>query len=134
MPPSAPYNVLMSTGLGSAAPVTAWMHPSVAKYRERIKSQNDGTQPLEPYQRLSQEIFEAWLKKVCEANPLIDVRFGWKLDTIREMSEGVEADVSRGSGTEIKSHRFKTRYAVACDGASSRCRRSLGIPLDGGPV
>ncbi|KAJ4422239.1 hypothetical protein N0V82_003099 [Gnomoniopsis sp. IMI 355080] len=93
VPPSTPYNVLMSTGLSSTAPVTAWKHPSVDKYWERIKSRNDGTQPLEPYQRLSQEIFEAWMKKVCEANPLIDVRFGWRLNTIKETSEGVEADI-----------------------------------------
>lgn len=99
-----------------------------------INSQNDGSQPLEPYQRLSQEIFEAWMKKVCEANPLVDVRFGWKLDAINEMPDEVEAIVSQGTGSDTKPRRLKSKYVVACDGASSRCRRSLNIPLDGGPV
>lgn len=129
-----PYNVLFSTGLGSPAPVTAWELPGVSRFREMIKLNNDGSQPLEPYQRLSQEIFEAWMKRVCEADPLVDVRFGWKLDAINEMTDGVEATVSRRNDSDDRPHRLKSRYVVACDGASSRCRRSLNIPLDGGPV
>lgn len=132
--PETPYNVLFSTGLGSPAPVTAWELPGVSQFRETINSKNDGSQPLEPYQRLSQEIFEAWMKRVCEADPLVDVRFGWKLDTINEMTDGVEATVSKGNDSNTRLHRLKSRYVVACDGASSRCRRSLNIPLDGGPV
>lgn len=132
--PETPYNVLFSTGLGSPAPVTAWELPGVSRFRETINSKNDGTQPLEPYQRLSQEVFEAWMKKVCEANPSVDVRFGWKLDALNETSDEVEAIVSQANDSNTKLHRLKSKYVVACDGASSRCRRSLNIPLDGGPV
>lgn len=74
------------------------------------------------------------MKRVCEADPLIDVRFGWKLDAIDEMTDEVEAIMSKGDNSDTKLHRLKSRYVVACDGASSRCRRSLNIPLDGGPV
>lgn len=134
IPPETPYNVLFSTGLGSAAPVTAWELPGVSRFRETIDSKNDGSQPLEPYQRLSQEIFEAWMKRVCDAEPLVDVRFGWRLDAIHEMTDQVEAIVSKGNDSNIELHSLKSKYVVACDGASSRCRRSLNIPLDGGPV
>lgn len=129
-----PYNVLMTTGLSQERPVTIWDHPSVEEFHRRIRTTNDGTQPLEPYQRISQEIFEAWMKGLCDENPLIDVRFGWKLESIKEMDDGVTAEVSRAAENGIKQHRFKAKYAVACDGASSRCRRDLEIPLDGGPV
>lgn len=132
--PETPYNVLFSTGLGSVAPVTTWELPGVSRFREAIKSNNDGSQPLEPYQRLSQEIFEAWMKQICEADPLVDVRFGWRLDVINEMTDQVEAIVSKGNDSDTQLHSLKSRYVVACDGASSRCRRSLEIPLDCGPV
>lgn len=74
------------------------------------------------------------MKRVCEADPLVDVRFGWKLDAINETTNEVEAIVSKGNDSDTKLNRLKSRYVVACDGASSRCRRSLNIPLDGGPV
>lgn len=132
--PEIPYHVLMSTGLSQERPVTAWDHPSVEEFRRRIRAINDGTQPLEPYQRISQEVFEACMKSVCDKNPLIDVRFGWKLESVKEITDGVTAEVSRAAEIGTKPHCFKAKYAVACDGASSRCRRCLEIPLDGGPV
>jgi FAD-dependent monooxygenase len=88
--------------------------------------------PLEPYQRLSQSVFEAWLKKICDENPLIDLRFGNKVESVDETEEGANltvSDVRTGQRSKITS-----RYIAACDGASSRIRRGLAIPLDGGPV
>ncbi|KAK7883475.1 hypothetical protein LTR67_011225 [Exophiala xenobiotica] len=105
---------------------------NVDKYREMISARNDGTMPLEPWQRISQEIFEAWLKELAEGHPLIDIRFGWKLESILETDLGVEAVVTDLNNS--KTVKFKSRYAVGCDGASSRVRRSLNIPLEGGPV
>jgi FAD-dependent monooxygenase len=97
-----------------------------------ISARNDGTMPLEPWQRISQEIFEAWLKELAEGHPLIDIRFGWKLESILETDLGVEAVVTDLNNS--KTVKFKSRYAVGCDGASSRVRRSLNIPLERGPV
>ncbi|RTE70052.1 hypothetical protein BHE90_015556 [Fusarium euwallaceae] len=66
----------MSTGLSQDAAFTQWNHPSVDEYREQIKAKNDGTQPLEPYQRVSQQIFETWMRDLCQDNPLVDLRPG----------------------------------------------------------
>lgn len=132
VPSHIPYTVLVSSGLSRDSPITQWNHPSVDKYFEMIQAKNDGTMPLEPWQRISQEIFEAWLKELSEHDPLIDIRFGWKLESILETERGVEAtvtDLNKG-----KTVQFKAQYAVGCDGASSRVRRSLDISLDGGPV
>lgn len=127
-----PYTVLMTTGLASDGPITKWEHPSVEEFRKRIELTNDGTQPREPYQRISQSVFEAWMKTKCEEHPLVELRFGWKLETIKESPDGVEATIIE-TGTGQK-HLFKSKYVVGCDGASSKARRSLEIPLDGGPT
>jgi FAD-dependent monooxygenase len=88
--------------------------------------------PLEPYQRISQAVFEKWLKGLCDENPLIDLRFGCKVESVEEFPEGVKvtaADVNSGLRQD-----FISRYVAGCDGGSSKVRRSLGIPLDGGPL
>ncbi|KAG8158507.1 hypothetical protein KVR01_011629 [Diaporthe batatas] len=112
VPLETSYNVLMSTGLQQDRPVTTWDHPSVEEFRRQITAKNDGTQPLEPYQRISQEVFEAWMKTVCDDNPLIDVRFGWKLEAIAEMPEGVIAEVSRTTESESRLHIFNAKPAL----------------------
>lgn len=132
VPSNIPYKVLMSSGLDTLAPLSEWRHPSVDEYREMISNNNDGTMPLEPWQRISQEIFEAWLKELSEANEMIDIRFGWKLESIMETERGVEALVTHLYASKVT--KFRARYAVGCDGASSRVRLSFNIPLDGGPV
>jgi FAD-dependent monooxygenase len=124
--------VRISTGLNEKENVTAWYHDSVDKYREKIAASNDGTMPLEPYQRLSQSVFEAWLKRECDGNPLVDLRFGNRVESVEETEGGASllvSDVKTG-----QSRRITSRYVAACDGASSRIRRGLMIPLDGGPV
>lgn len=132
MPSHIPYTVRISTGLNEDECITAWNHPCVDAYREAIAAKNDGTLPLEPYQRLSQSIFEAWLKKTCDANPLIDLRFGNKVESVEETAEGVVLLCENVETGQKKS--IAARYLAACDGASSRVRRGLGIPIDGGAV
>ncbi len=122
----------MSTGLSQNEAFTKWEHPSVDHYRESIRQRNDGTQPLEPYQRVSQEVFESWMRDMCEHSELIDLRYGHKLEFVKENEEGVEAQVTTNKVGERLL--FRSRYAVACDGASSKSRQSLEIGLDGGPM
>lgn len=132
VPSDIDQDVLMSTGLSSKEPLTKWELPGVDKFRKRIRENNDGTQPLEPWQRLSQAIFEKWLKGICDEDPLIDVRFGWKVESVREEKDGVKTTVTN-SETGISTV-FVSGYVAGCDGASSRVRRSLEIPVDGGPM
>ncbi|KAJ9634880.1 hypothetical protein H2204_006114 [Knufia peltigerae] len=132
VPSHLPYRVLISTGLGAPKPVTIWEHLGVDKYRVEIASKNDGNMPLEPWQRLSQAVFEKWLKGICDRNPLIDLRFGWKLEEATEVEGGVRVSVTNtSSGTQSQ---ILSKYLIGCDGGSSRVRRSLEIPLDGGPM
>lgn len=118
--------------MNEAENITAWYHDSVDKYRQRIANNNNGTLPLEPYQRLSQAVFEAWLKVICDKNPLIDLRFGCKVETIKEtVAETSVMVLNQKTGRRQK---IVAEFVGACDGASSKIRTGLGIPLDGNPV
>ena len=129
--PDIDQDVLMSTGMEQDILLSRWELPSVNKFRTRIQECNDGTQPQEPWQRISQAIFEKWLKGICDEDPLIDVRFGWKVESVVEEAERVLTNVSAPDG---KIHVFSSRYLAGCDGGSSTVRRSLGIEIEGGPM
>ncbi|KAF5026972.1 hypothetical protein F66182_1002 [Fusarium sp. NRRL 66182] len=132
VPSNIPYTVIMSAGLSQDEAITQWDHVSVDEYREQIKTQNDGTQPAEPYQRVSQQIFERWMRDLCKDNPLIDLRYEHRLDSITETKTAVEAQIT--CTRDGSSWKQEAKYAVACDGASSRSRKSLEIGLEGGPI
>lgn len=87
--------------------------------------------PREPYQRCSQAIFEAWLKPKIQAETNITSIFGWKLTSLVENDSNVECEVVDQSG---ETHTVVAQYVIGCDGAGSRVRRSIDIPLTGGPV
>ncbi|KAJ2905582.1 FAD binding domain-containing protein [Zalerion maritima] len=124
--------VLISSGLGAKEAITKWALLGVDKFRKYIRDNNDGSQPLEPWQRLSQALFEKWLKGLCDADPLIDIRFGWKIESVDEDSDkAMTTVVNVDTGETIA---YTSDYVAGCDGASSRTRKSLGFPLDGGPI
>lgn len=126
------FNCLFSSGLHADTAISSWQLPSVDEYRKRIATCNDGTMPLEPWVRVSQEVFEAWLKRLAEANGLIDYRAEWKVTGARELEEGAEVTVINGQTGEESV--LQADYAVGCDGAHSVLRESLGIELEGGPM
>jgi len=124
--------VLVSSGLSTKEPITKWNLPSVNGFNQQIRENNDGTQPLEPWQRLSQVIFEKWLKGLDDEDPLIDVRFGWKVESVEEGKDQVKTTVTNvDTGDTVV---ITSDYVAGCDGASSRTRKTLGFPLDGGPM
>ncbi|KAL3430604.1 FAD binding domain-containing protein [Aspergillus tetrazonus] len=132
VPSHYPFTCLFSSGLHADKAITAWDLPSPDEYRRRIREQNDGSMPSEPWLRVSQEIFEAWLKGLGMENPLIDFRAGWKVTGARELDHGVEVEAihpDTGEGWKVSAD-----FAVGCDGAHSAIRKSLDIPLDGGPI
>ncbi|KAK5162731.1 uncharacterized protein LTR77_011214 [Saxophila tyrrhenica] len=131
VPSDIDQDVLMSTGLGRDHLLAKWDLPSVDKFRQRVQQWNDGTQPHEPWQRISQAIFEKWLKCICDKDPLIDLRYGWKVESVQEDSDRVTTTVVEPGGTKRV---FTSQYLVGCDGGSSRVRKSLGISIDGGPI
>lgn len=124
--------VLMSSGLSAKEPITRWDLPGVDKFRQQIRENNDGSQPTEPWQRLSQAIFERWLRAICDEDPMVDLRFGYRVESVQERDDHVETTVTHVATGETSI--YISDYVAGCDGASSRIRKSLGFALDGGPV
>jgi FAD-dependent monooxygenase len=125
------FDVIFSGGL-SGREITRWSLPSVDQWRERILKQNDGSLPREPYQRCSQEIFEAWLKRLCEKDPLITVRSGWRFDSLEQDERGVTAQIT--STQDGSTEQIRAKFLVGCDGASSTVRKALGLQAEGRAV
>lgn len=125
-------DVLFTTGMRAPDILTKWNLPGVDTMRQKIAETNDGTQPAEPWQRLSQAVFERWMKTVCERESLIELKYGWSIDAVEESEDCIRTTV-----TEVMSERTMTYvsdYVVGCDGASSKVRKSFGISVDGGPM
>ncbi|KAL4903193.1 hypothetical protein BDW74DRAFT_180060 [Aspergillus multicolor] len=132
VPSHCPFTCLFSSGLQAEKAVTSWDLPSPDEFQRKIRQQNDGSMPSEPWLRVSQEIFEAWLKDLGMKNPLIDFRAGWKVTSAVELDNGAEVQaVHPDTGEEWK---ISADFVVGCDGAHSVIRKSLDIPLDGGPI
>ncbi|KAM0255715.1 hypothetical protein ACHAQJ_005469 [Trichoderma viride] len=127
------FDVLLSTGFSEGGEeISRWNLDSVDAWQQRINTQNDGSHPREPYQRCSQAVLEKWLKPRIQAEELIDAHFGLKFEALTETDDGVEStltDITTG-----EKHIVHSKYVVACDGAGSRVRKSVGIELIGGPV
>jgi 2-polyprenyl-6-methoxyphenol hydroxylase-like FAD-dependent oxidoreductase len=131
VPPDHSFDVVWSTGLDGER-LAVWPQPSVNEKWRQIRDLNDGTQPSQPYQRISQADMEPVLRTHCEKHPLIDVRTGWRFCSLVQDDEGVTSrleNVSTGDAVTVHSE-----YLVGCDGASSTVREALGIPVEGGSV
>lgn len=100
-------------------------------YRERILANNDGSMPREPWQRIPGDEMERLFREECEASPLVSARYGWTVTNLLEQEDTVEVSVTTAEG---KAAKILARFVVGCDGAKSVVRKSLGIPLDGGPL
>ncbi len=127
LPAECPMDVFVVTRL-TEEPILRLPYGSVAECREDIAAHNDGTRTLEPYQLISQYTLEPLLKKIAEADPNVDVRFGCKFTRFEDHGDSVTAFFERSDGGEEK---LSGDYLVGCDGAGSRVRKQLGISLEG---
>ncbi len=109
-------------------PVLVWHHPSVTTMRQRFAAVNDGTAPVEPYQRVQGSLLEGLVRDAARRHPLIDLREGWTFTDVRLDGDGVVATVV--DAVSNTRHAIAARYLAACDGARSTVRRCLEIPMD----
>jgi 2-polyprenyl-6-methoxyphenol hydroxylase-like FAD-dependent oxidoreductase len=89
-------------------------------------------QSPEKRQRCPQIWFNPLLERAAASYPSVDIRHFSRLESFRELSDCVEADVcevATGKRTQIRA-----KYMIACDGAASTVRRTLGVGMDGNPV
>lgn len=104
-------------------------YPTVLEAKEQIRAKNDGTQPLEPYMRMSQIVLEPTLKGFLDNSAHAEVRFGWEFVTCRQDENKVYStirEVATGREEEIVSD-----LLAGCDGGGSMVREALGIQYGG---
>ena len=104
-------------------------YPSAARMRELFRERNDGAQPHEPPMRVSQIVIEPVLKAALDEDPTVEVRFGVRLDDLRQDDQGVTATLIHADGE--RREEVRCDYLVGCDGGRSRVRACLGIELEG---
>ena len=103
--------------------------PSRARALEEAKA---GTSPYdcaEPPHRCSQIYLESILYKSALQNPLINVLFGYRLESFIESESEIIANVENISNGECII--IKADYLVGADGGRSMVRRELGIRYEG---
>ena len=120
---SQPFDVSWITTL-TGEELHRFVYPSVAQFRDKMRTQNDGTMPSEPPMRVSQVIIEPVLKAAIDADPLVDVRFGTAFESFDQDDGGVTVTLSTGE-------HIRADYLIGCDGGGSRVRELLGIGLSG---
>ena len=103
-------------------------YPSVAQAKDTIAATNDGSQPLEAYQLVSQYTLEPLLKSVADAMANVTVRYGCELVSFTDNGGSVTGRVRNLDGTQAD---IEAQYLVGCDGGASVVRRQLGIKLQG---
>jgi 2-polyprenyl-6-methoxyphenol hydroxylase-like FAD-dependent oxidoreductase len=109
-------------------PLVHHVHPSVAEAKARIAKSEDGSEPLEPYQLISQYTLEPLLKSIAETLPSVTVRYGCELISFAQDASSVVAQVRTSDGG---SSALRAAYLVGCDGGGSLVRRQLDIKLNG---
>ncbi|GAA1545266.1 FAD-dependent monooxygenase [Nocardioides humi] len=126
-PPEASMDVLVVTRL-SDPPLATLTYPTVAQHRRMIAAATDSSEPLEPYQLVSQNDLEPLLLDVAKNTPNVVVRFGAELVSFEQTEEQVTATLR---GTDGGEETVAVSYLVGCDGGQSTVRKTLGIPLEG---
>lgn len=111
--------------------IARWRLPSADEQRAWLLDNREGTHPAQPWQRVSQELFERVMMQSCHDDPRVDVRQGWCLDECADADDGVRATLVNSDGEELP---VRADYLVGCDGASSRVRSELGIAMTGFPA
>nr|WP_052479044.1 FAD-dependent monooxygenase [Kibdelosporangium sp. MJ126-NF4]CEL21738.1 Salicylate hydroxylase [Kibdelosporangium sp. MJ126-NF4]CTQ92518.1 Salicylate hydroxylase (EC 1.14.13.1) [Kibdelosporangium sp. MJ126-NF4] len=113
-----------------------WMHTLVGEELGRLRIVPDEAsrafrQSISPATNAfcPQDILEPIMLAALKSYPTVDVRLSTKVDKLIATERGVIATLrGQEDGT---TRRVNARYVVACDGASSEVRSSLGIDLDG---
>jgi 2-polyprenyl-6-methoxyphenol hydroxylase-like FAD-dependent oxidoreductase len=126
-PPEASMDVLIVQSLAQE-PLAVLRYPTVAEHREKIRATRDGSEPLEPYQLVSQNDVEPVLKRIAEQTPNVTVRFGCELTDFEQSADVVRARLRDTDGNESLA---LASFLVGCDGGVSTVRKKLGIKLEG---
>lgn len=120
-PPEHPMNIAYVTSL-SGYRISGFEYPS---YDDRPPWQHTP----EGHQRCSQLFFDPVIQRRAESFDCVTARYRTLFKSFEQDDDGVTATIeNRDTG---KRETIRARYMVACDGADSPVRETLGINIDG---
>lgn len=122
-----PANFNWTLGLAEP-PVAVWRHPSVAELTARLAEVNDGTSPVETYQRVQGSLLEELVRRRAWEHPLIDLREGWTFTNLHHSPKGVTATVVDTATSTW--YVINADYLAACDGAQSAVRQYISVATE----
>ena len=76
---------------------------------------------------LQQYYLEQWLVEACEATALVDLRWKNRVVGVEKNADGATLTVE----TPVQTYKLTADWLLACDGAHSAVRESLGLPFSG---
>lgn len=79
------------------------------------------------YVNLQQYHLEQWLVEACQATGLVDLRWRSRVVAVQNRADAVALTIEVPGG----SYRLSADWVLACDGAQSFVRESLGLPFVG---
>jgi 3-(3-hydroxy-phenyl)propionate hydroxylase len=93
----------------------------------RMEAPHDEDDRFFPIINLQQQFMEEYLYDACQANPLIDFRWGNKLNRV-EQKDGyalLEVDTPEGP------YALESNWVIAADGGRSGIRSAMNLPMEG---
>ena len=93
----------------------------------RMENPHDPDDRFSPLINLQQQYLEQYLVEACEAEPLVELRWGNKLLSFEQSGAGATLQVDTAEGP----YTLKADWLVAADGARSAVRALMDLKLEG---
>jgi 3-(3-hydroxy-phenyl)propionate hydroxylase len=93
----------------------------------RMEAPHEADDRFHPMVNIQQQYLEEYLCDACEANPLVDLRWGNKLTGFRQEGGRVFAEVDTPTGAYV----LEADWLVAADGGRSAIRSAMNLQMEG---
>lgn len=93
----------------------------------RMEGPHDADDRFFPMTNIQQQFLEEYLLDACAAEPLVEVRWGNKLESFAQDDGGVRLEVDTPAGP----YALEADWLVAADGGRSGIRASMGLQMEG---
>ncbi len=93
----------------------------------RLEAPHDPNDRFFPMINIQQQYLEEYLLDACQANPLIELRWGNKAVEVTQNDHGAQVTVDTPEGTYM----LQADWVVAADGGRSEIRAAMNLPMEG---
>ncbi|MES2786089.1 MAG: FAD-dependent monooxygenase [Pseudomonadota bacterium] len=93
----------------------------------RMEAPHDANDRFPPMTNIQQQFLEEYLLDACRADPLIELRWGNKVESVTQNDARVSLEVDTREGP----YTLETEWLVAADGGRSGIRSAMGLQMEG---